>query len=110
MSDRFDRGHGPFVPPKPQAEVDDELRFHLERRIQDNINRGMTPEAARQAQIAAGAPEYLADALGELFAERRNGGEAKVYPTFQELTGRKPVSFESASRRWSVSSVTRFFE
>ena len=34
MSDRFERGRGiPFVPPKPQAEVDDELGFHLERRI-----------------------------------------------------------------------------
>ena len=30
------------------------------------------PEAARQAQLAAGMPPYLADALFELFAERRN--------------------------------------
>lgn len=52
MSDRFERGRGvPLVPPKPQAEVDDELGFHLERRIQDNINRGMSPEAARRAAL-----------------------------------------------------------
>src|SRR5215204_4859041 len=52
MSDEFERGRGiPFVPPKPQAEVDDELGFHLERRIQDNINRGMSPEAARRAAL-----------------------------------------------------------
>ena len=51
MSDRFERGRGPFVPPKPQAEVDDELGFHLERRIQDNIKRGMSPEAARRAAL-----------------------------------------------------------
>jgi len=52
MSDRFERGRGiPFVPPKPQAEVDDELGFHLERRIQENINRGMSPEAARRAAL-----------------------------------------------------------
>jgi putative ABC transport system permease protein len=51
MSDRFERGRAPFVPPKPQAEVDDELRFHLERRIQDNMKRGMSPEAARRAAL-----------------------------------------------------------
>jgi predicted permease len=51
MSDRFERGRDPFVPPKPQAEVDDELRFHLERRTQDNIDRGMSPEAARRAAL-----------------------------------------------------------
>ncbi|MGZ5827683.1 MAG: SDR family oxidoreductase [Xanthobacteraceae bacterium] len=57
------------------------------------------PEAARQAQIAAGVPEYLTDALVELFAERRRGGESKVYPTFQELTGRKPTTFDEFVRR-----------
>ena len=52
MSDRFERGRGvPFVPQKPQKEVDDELGFHLERRIQDNISRGMSPEAARRAAL-----------------------------------------------------------
>lgn len=34
------------------------------------------PEAARQAQLAAGMPPFLADALFELFAERRNGNAA----------------------------------
>jgi len=51
MSDRFERGREPFVPPEPHAEVDDELRFHLERRIQENIERGMTAEAARRAAL-----------------------------------------------------------
>ena len=56
------------------------------------------PEAARQAQVAVGVPEYLADALVELFAERRKGGESKVYSTFQELTGRKPTTFDEFAR------------
>jgi predicted permease len=40
-----------FIPQKPGAEVDDELAYHLERRIQQNIARGMSPEAARQAAL-----------------------------------------------------------
>ena len=34
---------------KPEHEVDDELRFHTEQRIREYIQRGMTPEAAKQA-------------------------------------------------------------
>lgn len=52
------------------------------------------PEAARQAQLAAGMPPYLADALVELFAERRNGKEAKVWPDAAALLGRPPTSFD----------------
>lgn len=57
------------------------------------------PEAARQAQLAAGMPPYLADALFELFAERRNGKEAKVWPDAQALLGRRPTSFDEFARR-----------
>ena len=61
------------------------------------------PEAARQAQLAAGMPPYLADALFELFAERRNGKEAKVWPDAAVLLGRRPTSFdEFASRNAAV--------
>ena len=52
------------------------------------------PEAARQAQLAAGMRPYLADALFELFAERRNGKEAKVWPDAAALLGRPPTSFD----------------
>ncbi|MES2523447.1 MAG: ABC transporter permease [Gemmatimonadota bacterium] len=34
------------------AEVDDELRFHLESSIQDNIAAGMSPDAARATALA----------------------------------------------------------
>jgi uncharacterized protein YbjT (DUF2867 family) len=57
------------------------------------------PEAARQAQLGAGMPPYLADALFELFAERRNGKEAKVWPDAQALLGRLPISFDEFARR-----------
>jgi len=39
------------VPPKPEAEVDDELHFHLEQRIRSYIASGMTPEAARRKAL-----------------------------------------------------------
>jgi uncharacterized protein YbjT (DUF2867 family) len=57
------------------------------------------PEAARQAQLAAGMPPYLVDALFELFAERRNGKEAKVWPEAATLLGRQPTSFAEFAGR-----------
>jgi hypothetical protein len=33
----------------PELEVDDELHFHLEQRVRDYVERGMTPEEARRA-------------------------------------------------------------
>jgi uncharacterized protein YbjT (DUF2867 family) len=57
------------------------------------------PEEARKAQLAAGMPPYLADALFELFAERRNGKEAKVWPDAGALLGRPPTSFDEFARR-----------
>jgi len=57
------------------------------------------PEDARQAQLASGMPPYLADALFELFAERRNGKEARVWPDSGALLGRPPTSFDEFARR-----------
>ena len=36
---------------RPDAEVDDELQFHLEQRIQDYVSRGMSPEEARKKAL-----------------------------------------------------------
>jgi hypothetical protein len=44
-------------------------------------------------------PPYLADALFELFAERRNGKEAKVWPDAAGLLGRPPTWFDEFARR-----------
>jgi uncharacterized protein YbjT (DUF2867 family) len=53
----------------------------------------LPPEEAKRAQIAAGVPPYLADALAELFAERRKGKESRVSPTIETLLGRRARSF-----------------
>jgi len=41
----------PFVPVKPEKEVDLELGFHLEKRIQENLAAGMSPEQAIRAAM-----------------------------------------------------------
>jgi hypothetical protein len=41
-----------IFPPRPDAEVDDELAFHLEQRVRDYVARGMDPESARAAALA----------------------------------------------------------
>jgi len=61
------------------------------------------PEAARQAQLDAGVPRYLADGLAELFAERRAGKESVVSPLTPTLLGRPATSFaEFAARNAAV--------
>jgi uncharacterized protein YbjT (DUF2867 family) len=59
----------------------------------------VAPEEAKKARLAAGVPEYTADALDELFAERRKGKESRVYPVFEEIIGRRPTSFDEFARR-----------
>jgi uncharacterized protein YbjT (DUF2867 family) len=59
----------------------------------------VAPEDAKKAQLAAGIPPYLADALGELFAERRKGKESVVSPTVHDLLGRAATSFDAFATR-----------
>jgi predicted permease len=40
-----------FFKSKMEEELNDEVRFHLEREIQENIGRGMSPEEARLAAL-----------------------------------------------------------
>jgi uncharacterized protein YbjT (DUF2867 family) len=57
------------------------------------------PEEANKARLAAGMPPYLAEGLDELFAERRNGKESKVWPTIEEVFGWQPTSFDTFAHR-----------
>jgi uncharacterized protein YbjT (DUF2867 family) len=84
----------------PQALTMTEVAAKLSAAIGKTIRYvNVPPEDARQAQLAAGMPPYLADALFELFAERRNGKEAKVWPDAEALLGRPPTSFDDFARR-----------
>jgi len=59
----------------------------------------VAPEDAKSAQLAAGLPPYLVDALAELFAERRKGKEAQVSPFVQTILGRGATSFDEFAAR-----------
>ena len=59
----------------------------------------VAPEDARTAQLAAGVPLYTADALAELFAERRKGKESQVWPVIEEILGRRATSFDDFATR-----------
>jgi hypothetical protein len=62
------------------------------------------PAYFRQAaNLSRGMPPYLADALVELFAERRNGKEGTVFPDTATLLGRRPVSFGEFAERNAVA-------
>ena len=59
----------------------------------------VAPEEATRADLAAGMPRYTAEALAELFGERRKGKEAQISPIIQTLFGWRPTSFEEFARR-----------
>ena len=49
-----------FFKPKLEVELDEEVRFHLEREIEENIARGMDPEEARLAALRSfGGVEWV---------------------------------------------------
>jgi len=59
----------------------------------------VAPEQATSAQLAAGMPPFTAEALAELFAERRKGKEAQVSPLVQTILGRPATSFDAFAER-----------
>jgi uncharacterized protein YbjT (DUF2867 family) len=59
----------------------------------------VAPEQATSAQLAAGMPPYTAEALAELFAERRKGKEAQVSPLVQTILRRPATSFDAFAER-----------
>ena len=53
----------------------------------------VTPEQERQQLVSFGMPEQLADAVNELYSERRKGSESKVLLETQKLFGIRPTTF-----------------
>lgn len=76
----------------PEALTMDEVAARLSVVIGKPVRYvNVPPEQARQGSLANGIPEYLADALVELFAGRRAGKESTVYPTLQQVFGIRPT-------------------
>jgi uncharacterized protein YbjT (DUF2867 family) len=59
----------------------------------------VSPEDAKRAQLAAGVPPFLADGLGELFAERRKGKESQVSQVIPTIFGWRGTSFDEFATR-----------
>lgn len=60
------------VPGKADAEVDSELRFHLDERIRANVAAGMSPDEARRAALERfGDVAGVRDECARLLAEER---------------------------------------
>jgi len=78
------------------AEVAEKLSAATGRQIR-YVN--VPPEDAKRAQLAAGMPPYMADALAELFAERRKGKEAQVSSVIPEVFGLRATSFGEFAQR-----------
>ncbi len=86
-----------FIPKKPGAEVDSELAFHLEQRIQANIANGMTPEAARRAALARfGDVENVRDECTQLLVEDRRTAARRDW--FDDLRQDARFAIRSAVR------------
>jgi uncharacterized protein YbjT (DUF2867 family) len=78
------------------AEVADRLSVAIGKPVR-YVN--VAPEEARQANLARGMSPYNADALFELFAERRKGKESQVSSVMQTVFQWQPTSFEEFARR-----------
>jgi uncharacterized protein YbjT (DUF2867 family) len=78
------------------AEVADRLSVATAKPIQ-YIN--VAPEEARKTNLANGMPPYTADALFELFAERRKGKESHVSDVIPTVFRWQPTRFEEFAAR-----------
>ncbi|HJQ19504.1 MAG TPA: ABC transporter permease [Gemmatimonadaceae bacterium] len=62
----------PFIPSRPEKEVDSELRFHLEKRIQANIAAGMAADDARRDALERfGDVDGVRDECARILTEER---------------------------------------
>ena len=78
------------------AEVAEKLSIATGKPIQ-YLN--VAPEEAKSANLAVGMPPYMAEALFELFAERRKGKEAQVSPVIPTIFGWQATGFDEFAAR-----------
>src|ERR1700685_4042511 len=70
----FKKLRGLFTRQNQETDLNDELRFHLEKEIELNIAKGMSPaEARRQAMIAFGGVQQTRESLREVHRGRLLG-------------------------------------
>jgi uncharacterized protein YbjT (DUF2867 family) len=62
-------------------------------------------DAARQAMLGMGFPQFVVDAVLDLQTVYANGISAKVYPDIEKVTGRKARSFDDFVREHAAQFV-----
>jgi uncharacterized protein YbjT (DUF2867 family) len=84
----------------PEALSMAEVAQHISAAIGKTVTYvPVPPQDYLAANLANGMPAYTAEALVELYAERRAGKESHVWPLVGKLLGRPPVSFQDFAQR-----------
>jgi uncharacterized protein YbjT (DUF2867 family) len=84
----------------PEALTMDEVAAHISQAIGRRVEYiNVAPEEKRRALLAAGVPPERADALDELFAERRRCSESRVYLGTHEIFGVEATTFAQFAKR-----------
>ena len=66
----------------------------------------LPPADFKKSLLAAGVPEWSADALLDLLRLYREGGASLVDPAVEQLTGRKATSFDEFAADYSSAFQT----
>jgi uncharacterized protein YbjT (DUF2867 family) len=84
----------------PEALAMDEVAERLARVLGKPIRYvNVAPDEKRRTLLSAGIPPAFADAMDELFRERRKGAESTVNLSTHETLGVRPTTFEEFARR-----------
>jgi uncharacterized protein YbjT (DUF2867 family) len=79
----------------PEALTNAQVAEKISRAVGRKISYvNLAPADLKKALLAAGVPEWSADALLDLQRLYREGGASSVDPTFEQLMGRKPTTFD----------------
>jgi uncharacterized protein YbjT (DUF2867 family) len=84
----------------PEALTMDEVAERLSTVLGKPIRYvNVAPDEKRRTLLSAGVPPAFADAMDELFRERRKGAESTVNLSTHEALGVRPTTFEEFARR-----------
>jgi uncharacterized protein YbjT (DUF2867 family) len=88
----------------PDALSMGEVAEHISAAISKPVRYiDLSPDAYLSANLSNGMPAYTAEALVELYAERRAGKESHVFPIAEQLLGRPTRSFAEFARRHAAT-------
>jgi uncharacterized protein YbjT (DUF2867 family) len=83
----------------PEALTNQEIAEKLSRAVGHTIRYVDLPQDDfRRSLLSAGVPDWSVDALIDLQRLYREGGAGLIDPAFEQLTGRKPTSFDDFAR------------